>query len=63
MPDYRLYLLDAQGRIRLALDLQCRDDQHARKVANSEARGAIKELWRGAQLVERYDDEPIAPSN
>lgn len=61
MPGYRLYLLDAQGRIRLALDLECRDDLHARKVALAEGRGATKELWRDSRLIDRFDAEQSPP--
>ena len=54
MTDYRLYFLNAEGRIRHALELQCTDDSEAETLARERADGHDVELWCGARLVARY---------
>ena len=50
---YRLYLLDASGRIRSATDLEGADDGEALDRAESLRAEAPAELWQGARLVQR----------
>jgi hypothetical protein len=52
--DYRLYLLDAQGRVRERVDLECDDDDDAMRMAEARAEGRAAELWRRAVLVREY---------
>ncbi len=54
MPDYRLYLLDDEGRIRGRLDLQCEHDAEAIQAASEQSNGAPSELWQGSRVVKRF---------
>jgi hypothetical protein len=45
MPDYRLYFLSSEGRVAHAVELQCRDDENAIEMAESQADGRGMELW------------------
>lgn len=62
MPDYRLYLLDRQGRIRHApVLLECENDEHAMRIAEERRDGRGAELWCGARKLKTfaYDDVGI----
>lgn len=52
--DYRLYFLDAQGRLRARVDLECEDDGDAMRVAEARADGRAMELWRRAVLIREF---------
>jgi hypothetical protein len=53
--DYRLYFLNAEGRIRHAVEIQCEDDEAATKLVQQHADGRAMELWQGARCVAKYD--------
>ena len=56
MPHYRIYSLDAAGRIVSGHDALCMDDQEARRTALGllEA-GRDGEIWNGRRRVGRVD--------
>jgi hypothetical protein len=54
MPDYKLYFLDEDGRIRRALDLECRDDEQALSVVREHVSDQAMELWCGRRLVRGF---------
>jgi hypothetical protein len=55
MPQYRLYALDQEGRIRQpARLLDCETDHAAVEEARSFLDGRDAELWEGARLVHRF---------
>jgi len=60
MPGYRLYLLDGAGHIREAVELECRDDEHAVAMAlvQEHHQRIAMELWEGARLVRRFEAQP-----
>ena len=45
MPDYRLYFLDANGKVAHAVELQCPNDDNAIQLAETHADGRDMELW------------------
>ncbi len=51
MPIYRAYVLDEQGHVVGAIDLECADDEEARESAKRLGDGGI-ELWRQVPLEE-----------
>jgi hypothetical protein len=55
MPDYKLYCLNAAGRITKRVDLLgCADDAAAiREAANQQGLLGM-ELWNGSRLVKRF---------
>jgi hypothetical protein len=56
MRDYKLYLLDQNGHIQSAVDLQCEDDADAIQLAESLVDGPM-ELWEGARVVRKFRPE------
>lgn len=54
MPDYRLYFLSPDGRIRQAVELQCRDDDAAIRLAETHADGRAMELWSLERRVKEF---------
>lgn len=52
--DYRLYLLDFQGRIRAARDLQATSDDGALWQASRLELAQPAELWRRADVLLRW---------
>lgn len=60
MPDYRLYLLDRQGRIRHApVLLACENDDHALQLADERRDGRGAELWCGARKLKTFAADDI----
>jgi len=60
MADYKLYLVDQAGRFYRSFDLECDDDAQAIQAALDREKGAPKELWQGARIVQRFGQpEPI----
>jgi hypothetical protein len=53
--DYRVYFIDAEGHIRLALDIECDDDDEAMRIVKEHASIDRRELWRRDRLVGRFD--------
>ena len=51
MPFYRTYVLDEDGRVVVAIDLECVDDEEAIARA-TRLGGAEVELWRRIPLFE-----------
>jgi len=51
MPHYRAYILDEQGHVVGAVDLDCDDDDDARERVK-QLRGEHVELWRQIPLLE-----------
>ena len=59
---YRIYLLDAGGRIAAAHDVDCVEDDEARaNAATLATAGQPAELWHGARLVGRVPGARTAP--
>ena len=58
MASYRVYFLNAEGRIMSAVDLSCDSDDHAAAEARRLADGRPVELWERARLIGRFE-----PSN
>lgn len=52
---YRLYFFDADDRVRHVLDLDCRDDDHARAMVREHGATSAMELRESARLVERFE--------
>ena len=51
MPFYRTYVLDEHGRVLVAIDLECADDEEA--IARAKRLGDSEvQLWRRIPLVE-----------
>lgn len=51
MSDYRLYLLDHQGRIVRAVEIACTGDAEALEQSARLAQGGPAELWERARKV------------
>jgi hypothetical protein len=51
MPFYRTYVLDENGRVVVAIDLECADDEEATARAKRLGDGEV-ELWRRVPLLE-----------
>ena len=58
MTDYRLYFLNAEGRIRHAVEFRCVDDEAAAKLVQEHADGRAMELWQGPRCVAKYEPSP-----
>ena len=56
MPLYRAYLLDDDGHVVGAIDLECADDEEAREMAKQLGNHDVK-LWRQVEVF-----EPESPS-
>lgn len=55
MPDYRLYFLDAEGRIRSRVDLtDLEDDESAIREAEALRQARAAELWERGLIVKRF---------
>jgi hypothetical protein len=54
MADYRLYLLDRQGRISRAVPLDCETDDQAVDQVHAFPHDQGKELWQRDRLVDRF---------
>jgi len=55
MQHYRIYVLDAHGHIRDAVDAECRDDSHALEVAAQHSKGHGLEVWQRDRFVGRVE--------
>jgi hypothetical protein len=51
MAHYRAYILNREGRIMEAVDLDCADDDDATESAKQLVDGHDVELWRNARVV------------
>lgn len=61
MTDYRVDLLDRDGRLLTSVDVQYDSDETAEIDVGARLRGAPAELWRGDRLVRKFlraRDEP-----
>ena len=54
MPHYRTYLLDQNGRISNAIDMECTDDEQAKECAKKFLSNRNAELWHEDRLVATY---------
>jgi hypothetical protein len=59
MAGYRLYFFDAQGHIRAARNLDCCNDDSARKAMLDQSNGQVLEVWQKGRLVERYSPQDL----
>jgi regulator of RNase E activity RraA len=60
MHEYRIYILDENGRIAgPATTLECVDDRAAVAQAQQQLNGRALEVWNGARKVVRLD--PVHP--
>jgi hypothetical protein len=55
---YRVYLIDGDGHIKSAVDLQCEDDNQALAEAKQVAKGCAVELWQGGRRIAAIEDQP-----
>jgi hypothetical protein len=55
MAHYRAYLIDRDGHHIKAVDLNCTDDDDARKRAEQMVDGHNVELWEHARKIARFD--------
>ncbi len=58
MADYRLYLLNRQGRISRALPLVCESDDHAVEEVFAYPHNDGMELWQLDRLVRKFAPNP-----
>jgi hypothetical protein len=54
MPQYRTYLIDEDGHISNAIDMECTDDEQAKECAKKFITGSNAELWQQDRLIETY---------
>jgi hypothetical protein len=54
MQNYRTYLLDEDGHIANAIDMECTDDEQAKECAKKYLSGGGAELWREERLIATY---------
>jgi hypothetical protein len=54
MHEYRAYIIDQDGHIKLRVDLVCLDDDAARYRARQLVNGHDVELWQGVTLIETF---------
>ena len=57
MSQYRAYLIARDGHHIKAVDLECVDDDAARKRAEQMADGSIVELWEHARRIAKFDSK------
>jgi hypothetical protein len=55
MAPYRAYLIDRDGHHIKAVDINCTDDDDARKRAEQMVDGHNVELWEHARRIARFD--------
>ena len=55
MSHYRAYLLARNGHHIKAVDLECVDDDAAKKSAEQMANGTNVELWEHARRIAKFD--------
>ena len=54
MADYRIYILDIEGKVGVGTDCDCENDGHARRTAQAMLLGTQEaEVWLGARKVGR----------
>ena len=58
MVDYRAYILASDGRIAKGIDLECVDDEEAKRWAEKLVNGHDVELWQGPRKVDRFKYRP-----
>ena len=54
MPHYRTYLLDENGRVTNAVDMECTDEAQAKECAKKYLSGCGAELWQQDRLIATY---------
>ena len=54
MPDYRAYLLDQDGHIKLRVDLACEDEATAKERAKQLVQGHAVERWQGDRRIKTF---------
>jgi len=57
MSHYRAYLIAREGHHIKAVDLECVDDDAAKKRAEQMADGTNVELWEHAHSIAKYDSK------
>lgn len=58
MSPYRAYLIARNGQHIRAVDLECVDDDAAKKRAEQMADGTNVELWEHARRIAKFDSKP-----
>ena len=58
MAEYRAYILTSEGRIMKRIDLDCPDDEAAKKAARQLVEGRDVELWQGKCKIETFEHRP-----
>jgi len=57
MLEYRVYILNDDGKIKSGKDLTCKDDEQAKKVAKQMVDGHAIELWQAARKIAHFAPE------
>jgi hypothetical protein len=57
MSPYRAYLIEPHGHYIKAVDLDCVDDDAAKKRAEQMAHGTNVEMWEHARRIARFDSK------
>ncbi len=58
MPDYRVYILDSDGRFADTVPLECADDNEAMKRTEQLVDGHDVELWQRDRKIAKYVRKP-----
>jgi hypothetical protein len=56
--DYRAYIIDHEGHINRAVELECPDDEAAEKAAKQLVNGHDVELWQRERKVATFKHMP-----
>jgi hypothetical protein len=54
MPEYRLYFLDRNSRIKRTVEFECSDDERAIGMIEEHVAGTAMELWRGERCLREF---------
>lgn len=57
MAGYRVYVLDKDGHISRAIELECPDDEVAKQSARQFVNGHDIELWQRDRQIAKFDRE------
>jgi hypothetical protein len=60
VPEYRLNIIDREGRVALSFAFTCQGDEQALEIATVEAAGCNAELWRLERILGKLYARPPA---
>ena len=58
MPEYRVYIIGADGHFQSSVPLICPDDETAKEQAEQLVDGHDVELWQRARKVAKFERKP-----